>query len=488
MGDPASPKKQRTEDYLEAMLNDTTHSLFGRVSDDDSPIRPVDRLRDEIPIERTDSYICLMKLFPTCTLIADPEHDAFERFHLRIYFPFDCIHDISKRAERVVIMTNGLDEFEYFTLYDQIGCRLAALGVTSVLLPLPDHLNRHVRHRYATPSAQQLEEKPSGVLMAQPEKLYQSYFQYRAELGLLLRHIRGIPCPRQSGPCGFFSRLFSPSARVSYLGYSMGAGAMLCDFLVRQKELSACFLLSGAINLRDIIVDERMFSQRQWERFIATLEERVRVMKRPEETDDGLAHDLFCSVFLNAYPGDTARLLAEHARRLLFFYGGRDGMTTHKLLEDIAPKKWGLSVVLLPGINHFLGIDEEWKRWMPLVVQLMARFEQNAVCRTLTRADARRSPDDADILTRAALLGWSSRDAADQETETMETRKRIRESELRTLRVGERLLAMRLIRMGDLRKAVAIQRLEPSRGRLGSILVGLGVVTRGQVEAVMELG
>jgi hypothetical protein len=111
--------------------------------EDLSRIRYVDRYKDEILVHEGAKYVCLMKLFPMCGLDTTPDEEDYRRFHMRFYIPREYFNDARKKIDRIIIMTNGLNEFDKYLLYDQLGSDVASLGLAAVLLPLPNHLNRH---------------------------------------------------------------------------------------------------------------------------------------------------------------------------------------------------------------------------------------------------------------------------------------------------------------------------------------------------------
>lgn len=460
-----------------------------------SRIRVIDRLSDEIVVYESDQYVCLMKLFPMCRHEGDISEEDYRRFHLRFYLPREYFTDAHKRIDEILVMTNGLDEFSHYTLYDELGSRFASNGLACVLMPLPDHLHRHTRFRINHPSAKQIIEKPSETMMRNPIRLYELFLQFKQELAQLRDHLMGTACGDPEGACRFYKHLFAPQVRVSYMGYSLGAAATLCDFLESEASLNACFLLNGAIQFRHI-TSEKMFPQKQWKAFTRRLEEEYR--KRPDQ------NRLFEEVFLGQFVSRSQELLREHGRRVLFIFGGRDSLTSYKNMESIAPEEWGSGMLVLPGINHFLGIDEEWKKWIALVVKLILEFKENAVRRTITKEELERhyrllgekefNTSEAALQGmqrqqyRAKLIGMDSPRIADAENEKRAIKELVKSKKFEELKLGLMLYQGRMITVEELLQALEIQRASFPRRRIGDILVDeLKVVHRNHVEALASI-
>lgn len=454
-----------------------------------SRVRVVNRQSDKIIAYNGDHYVCLMKLFPMCMYGTDVPEDDYRRFHLRFYLPREYVIDARKKMDKILIMTNGLDEFTDYSLYDQLGSRFASRGLPAVLIPLPDHLNRHTRYRISSPDARQIKEKPSETMMREPITLYTRFLQFKDELAQLRGHIDGTTCQRADEPCSFYRHLFAPHVRISYLGFSVGAATMVSDFLEEEASLNACFLLSGAIKLPDIM-GRRMFP-RQWDKFIKKLMKEFREQPAP-------TNRLFEEIFLGQYIRETPELLRKHGRRMLFIYGGKDNFTSYKNIEAITPEAWGSGLLVLPGINHFLTIDEEWKKWIELVVKLISDFEENAARLIFTKEELRRgdSADEDQSETelrereeqryRASLLEIPQR-MAERDDDKRRLQEYVEATALEDLPLASMLFKKGLISFEELNDGLTEQ--SRCKGvRIGDVLVDvLRMVPREQVEELASI-
>ncbi len=450
-------------------------------------VRDIDRLSDYRVEYETDQYVCLMKLFPTCHLDTTPAIDDYQRFHLRFFIPRECLADAKKKVDRVVVMTNGLDELSTYDLYDELGGRLAARGVVAVLLAMPDHLHRHTSWRKAEPTLEQMTKKPSEILTAEPLKLYWRYEQFKQELARLVDHFRGAKCRDSRGPCYLYDALFASDVRISYLGYSLGAAGMLCAFLENPQRANACFLLNGAINLGDINPG-KMIPKEQWQTFITKLQRECR------EQLTATTSALFEEIFLGQNYGKTQPLLRKHSRRVFFLFGGRDHMIGNESLNRIRPEEWGLGTIVLPGINHFLDVDEEWKKWIRLVVDLIVAYEENAVRETITerailnlaQSTSSETPESKGMELRARFLGRNRDELLAADKKKQEIKKLIKETPFEELRIGEMLVKLRLTSYSELSRALSIHLAEGKTRKLGGILEEIAGVRPQHVRTLVQ--
>ena len=464
--------------------------------EDMSRIRYVDRQEDVILVEDSAEYVCLMKLFPMCRTTKTPPEEDYHRFHMRFYIPREYFNDAHRKIDRIIIMTNGLDEFNDYRLYDQLGSRLASIGLPAVLLPLPDHLNRHVRYRLREPGKNKIKTRPFTEIFENPMVLHERFLQYKIELAQLLDHINKdtrnkLACDETENPCSFYSHFFADVVRVSYLGFSLGGATMLCDFLDSQTRLNACFLLNPAIKLREVNGRRLGIREVEWEDFVERLSTAYDEYSQP-------ARNTRFGEILLGHIISARRLLKEYSQRLLFIYGGADDFTHHENTKDITPRETGSGMFIIPGVKHnFEG--EEWQKWSTLTVKLISAFEENAARQVipkpaLKRPGRRSVPEiseeelhKTEEWYRPSLLKiqQNMNERADEEKKLA---RHIETTPLEDLRLGEMLRKKQLISSEELYDVLTEQRC--SDLRIGDIAADVfRLVSREQVnETVGEQG
>lgn len=478
--------------------------------EDLSRIRYLDRRKDEIFVYEGARYVCLMKLFPMCGHDDIPGDEDYRRFHMRFYIPREYFHDARKKIDRIVIMTNGLNEYDKYLFYDQMGSDLASLGLAAVLLPLPNHLNRHPRYRLTNPDEQKIKVRLSDALMKEPMLLHDGYLQCKRELAELRNHInwkrfeRTLKGSRRERhrcePCSFYSHFFADEVRVSYLGYSLGGATVLCDFLDSAQSLNACFLMNPAINLPKV-EGGKIVGEEVWEAYIPELLEAIRNFPGRDR--------MFEEVVIGEYSINAKKLLKEYGQRLLFIFGGSDDFTRYTNLQALMPKDWGSGLFIVPGIQHLVGESDEWKKWRMLVVKLITDFEANAARRVTTEKelDKIRGEDEPalseqeraerleELYRATALLTVQRMDERKAEREELRARRKL---PLGQLRLGEMLVKKGQINFDGLWDALEEQRRcaprnapdeqRMSRMRIGDILVDVfRLATREQVESLASI-
>ncbi len=372
----------------------SSDSEYNKLGDHNIPNREKDCYRDH----EGSNYICVMKLFPTCWITG--ELQDYQRFHLRFYFPKKVIaakNDPKNEhlIHRIIIMINGINEVYDLTLYNQLGAKFAEHGIASVLLPLPDHFNRNVKFRVRQGGL--LNSKPSDELFGPdgPEKGFKAYLQIMQEVDMLLEHLQyshSKPCGETS--CNFFKRLFTPFTRVSILGYSLGSSVALANFICNLNKYNTCYILSGGFQLSDLHAG-KLFSkdinesQDIWNNFVLNLKKEwvekdtLRKLAGKEEK-----HSKY---FDQIYLGNSLSILKEelknHTRKILVILGGKDTIIPYESIKTIEPEGHGLSILKIPGLDHFLATGKEWSKWSDIVVNLINNFEENAAHELYTHTE-----------------------------------------------------------------------------------------------------
>lgn len=340
-----------------------------------SKVTYFDRTKDFTVLAKDEVHVRIYKLFPMCRKRIVKTTD-YRVFHLRYYIPREIFDDKTKKVKKLFIMFNGLDEVDHFTLYDQIGQGLAKYGYASVLLPLPNHLNRNPKYRFKDPRKI---ERPSQMFLKERNKIFSIYLQLLDELRTLIKHINGkCRSRKRSSACGFYNHFFSSDTIISLLGYSLGGLAALCAFLVNRNQINSCIMLNSGAKLDDIDVSAFMRLDK-WKDMVLGIQKDWDIPQ-----DMSMEARLFEKVFLGKNTSLLKIELKEDSRRICFIIGGSDSVTKYKSIIDIEPEEHGLATLKLPGINHFLTLDMQWNKWFKLVVATIAQFDDSASCEILT--------------------------------------------------------------------------------------------------------
>lgn len=317
-----------------------------------------------------DDHVRIKKLFPFCGYKKNPSLTSHKRFHLRCYIPNHVYTDKFNKVSKCFICFNGLDETDHFNLYDQIGKGLARSGYATILLPLPNHLNRNGLFRF---NDEAKEEKPSDSFMNEKKKIYDAYVQLSEEVKTLIEHLQH-KCDHNHKRecCNFFRRFFHHNVRISLLGYSLGGLAALSNFLIQDFEFNSCILLNSGAKLEDIDVSGFVHEDK-WQNMVKALQEEYYFAKDVDEK-----YKVFDMLFLGNRPIIFKDYLKEFSNKILFILGGADNVTKYESIIKMEPDKHGLSILKLPGIHHFVSIDTHWDQWFPVVNDLMRSFDDSA--------------------------------------------------------------------------------------------------------------
>ena len=339
----------------------------------------IERSRDIIFDHIDDFHVRIKKLFPKCHSSKELSMESYKRFHMRVYLPLAIFQDKHKQVENCFIMFNGLDELGFYTLYDQLGKGLCKNNYGVILLPLPDHLNRNMMYRKNDVNAKQM---PSSSFINEPNKIYDAFIQQINEVSILIDHILG-KCEYNAFKdcCSFFNHFFSPTTKISLLGFSLGGLAALSNFLIQNYDFNSCILLNSGAKLDDIDVSEFQ-SLEEWQKTVDHLREALSSMPKTNESQK-----YFDMVFLGNNLSILRKELKEKSRKLLFILGGADTVANYSSITEIEPKGHGLATLKLPGIHHFLSIDTHWDQWFPVVNETIKVLNESASFETLLPND-----------------------------------------------------------------------------------------------------
>ncbi|HPM75444.1 MAG TPA: hypothetical protein PK961_00025 [bacterium] len=184
--------------------------------DEKSIVKEYDRSEDFIVDAQDNEHIRIMKLFPLCHEREEIKLDDYRRFHCRFYLPRAKVLDKNNKIDRLILIINGLNE-KYFTLYDQLGRGLSHYGIASVLLPLPNHLNRHTWFRHKDEKKTLDNFNPSDNFMEKPSDFFKLYLQMMHEMNSLVDHIKGKGCANDfNDACQFFDAYFEKKSEFQF--------------------------------------------------------------------------------------------------------------------------------------------------------------------------------------------------------------------------------------------------------------------------------
>lgn len=324
-----------------------------------------------------DVHVRFMKLFPMCHLKSEVPYTDYRRFHIRFYIPREIYFDRSLKVERVFILLNGLDELKYFTLYDQLGHGLAEYGYASILLPLPSHLNRSGECRYVDKVKEW--SKPSDFFINEREIIYKVYKQVIDEIQILTDHIK---CKAEqcfpNKACDFYRQFFNKKTKISILGYSIGGLAALSMFLLKKDLFNSCILMNSGSKLDSIDVSY-FIPLEKWKETVDKLHKDWEF-----NLDNSLQGRLFEKIFLGNKSNLLRIELKDVSRKILFILGGADTVTKYESIRELEKDDYGLTILQLPGIHHFLSFDNQWNKWFKMVINIIAQFDDNATRESLT--------------------------------------------------------------------------------------------------------
>lgn len=339
-----------------------------------SEVRHFDRHnKNDCEVIYSDStHICIMKLCPSVDVDPSIPYDDFRRFHIRFYIPKFAFSTKNKKVNRLILMINGLNEMDHFTLYDQIGHVLCQHGIASALIPLPDHLHRHTKWRLKRPKKRHKKNTPLDDIIEDPVSLHDRFLQFSEEIQQIHNAVTNCHILEGDFPFCFYRNIFDCEVRVSCLGYSMGELVALSIFLENPDHYNACFLFNSGIQLKDIKLPDSMISSAKWEKIVEEASERF-----VEQKDNSYSR-IFGQLFLGNRPVETIKTLKPLTKKLLFIFGGADAVIPMKSISIIEPEGKGLPIFQIPGISHFPAIDREWNNWYSLTVNLIVAFEENA--------------------------------------------------------------------------------------------------------------
>jgi len=217
------------------------------------------------------------------------DQSLLKKFPLRFYLPVDSLAQKSKenaregakgdfedpRIKHLVIMINGLDEYEeyYLKQYDFLGASFAEKNIASVLLSTPFHLHRTVKYCPKSDldciKSENTEKgkiyKPSDVILDDWQNIFHMYDATYNDIQSIVRKIRNCnEAKTTDSDFSFYKTHFSPDTKISLLGYSLGGLISFGFFLQNSIEIDKLILFNTPGSLEDASTRFIHISSEKW--------------------------------------------------------------------------------------------------------------------------------------------------------------------------------------------------------------------------------
>lgn len=324
--------------------------------------------------------------------------EANMQFYLRFYFPKTQMITPHSRPRKLIIMFNGLNEVfsRYYNLYDRLGNSFASHGISSVLLPTPFHLNRAAVRldslnaypdRGSIPETRDHYKIPADDLVNNPFVLYMNFIQILHEFKLLLSLCRNKfgevnSCTHAdiqeltNEDIAFYTQHFNPEQlSVSLLGYSLGGLKALTCFFDDPNQLDSCMLMNSGAAL-DSMTLKGIMDDNIWKETVKKLKDQrlskdnfLFKLKIEDDPYFKTVRDIFFS-------NDLFRpeIIEKVGRQLILVIGGKDKIIPPDGIKRLEPKGYGLNILQISALGHFLADDVTFNHWYPRVFSLLLEF------------------------------------------------------------------------------------------------------------------
>lgn len=281
-------------------------------------------------------------------------------------------------------MLNGFAEATV-GFWDHLANSLAAAGVASVLLPLPDHFCRnvffnindfHAKDPYQLREANLKLNEFTAIMKFEAIRHPDRFLDYNLQIQADIRKLIDI-LPDPSAGSGaiseFIKRQFRKRVRITLIGYSLGGLCALQAYLAETKLFEACILINAGASFQDMDAST-MFGRDDWRALQLALVEAAR--KNPEEAEK----HLFSQVILGHAKVELQQRLAQNCHKILVLLGGKDVIINYKNMANLEPADTGLAIFQIPGLEHHVNIkrvaSREWNPWSDFAVQMILAFEE----------------------------------------------------------------------------------------------------------------
>ncbi len=316
------------------------------------------------------------------------------KFYLRFYFPKKQLTTVNSKAERLVVIFNGLNEVNdmNFSLYDRLGKSLASNGFPTVLFPTPFHLNRAAidTRNFEWES---WEERPNGFkknkikkptipLEKRPYCLYMNFIQIIYEYTIfrnLIDHefksikrceLYDIPSVNKNEKYFYNQYFTNKKTEVSLLGYSLGGLYALSCFSKDPDSVNSCVLLNSGASLDQMNL--RKFVKKEVWKEIATNLKAVNAWGCDQDTVTDILKDnnygTINNVFFNnPLEGSTISV----GKKLLFIMGGKDEILSPDSVKRLETEGFALTKFVIGELEHLLFDDVEFDNWYTRLIYII---------------------------------------------------------------------------------------------------------------------
>ncbi len=306
-----------------------------------------------------------------------------DEFCLRFYLPRR--HRDDPPLTRLFIMLNGFAEATT-DFWDQMAANLAAGGVASLLLPLPDHFCRNIffnRNSFDEKDPFHLVESDVDLklftdimkqeLLAHPDRFIRFNKQLMGEIARLIELVGGEESIDYPDLRRVLARHFVPNPTLSIVGFSLGGLCALQASLLNAGKFNSCVLVNSGASFQDMDGAE-MFGENEWH-------EHQLSLTRAAAAYRDLRENFFHHVMLGDSRCELQNRLEEESHRILVILGGRDSIINFRTLANLEPKKSGLAIVQIPGLEHHINIKKRggstWGRWEHFAADTILSFDKN---------------------------------------------------------------------------------------------------------------
>lgn len=323
------------------------------------------------PTPRTKSL-----LFNTGRVRSQEEADSHEdvnlnnEFRLRFFIP----HLKNADSSHLVIIINGFDEMNASPYHDEKKgiCKLLYdRKIASVLLPIPNHMNRW---SFDTPASDEF--SPKNIVLAKPLRFYLGYDQLIEDKYRLARIVKGEIKENSTFDDGTdVAEYFNDETQIHLFGYSLGGLACLSSFLKGYIErvplFDSCVLLASGANFQNLHPEKILrIDKKSWDSIKYFFYGQF---QNQDEDDKSLTQEIFEMVILGEKRDRFHDCVRELSNRLLLIIGAKDEVSEPDSVYELEPEETGLAIIKIPGWGHPFQ-SPSWLFWRHWIISCASSF------------------------------------------------------------------------------------------------------------------